>query len=814
MNLPLVSQPYLLSLHDAQACDALLVGGKAARLAAMLRQGLPVPRAFALTVHAFVTGMTEELEAQVRAAYEHLLSPAPSPFLVAVRSSATAEDLEGASFAGLQETVLNVQGADALVEAIRRVWNSLASPQATAYREHTHLHDTAMAVLVQRQIAATVAGVAFGCDPITGEPVIVVEAVAGLGEALVSGAAEPQQWRVERRGGSHQAVLAPTEPLLNDEQLSELVALVETVSALWGQPQDVEWAWDGEQFWLLQARPITGRGEDWFTERLPSDHHLWTAAFLNERFTQPVSPLGWTLVAEHLEQLALRGPLQLLRAEEIEGPLLKLWRGHPYSRVQAWQRIYKLFPDALLPEDAVRYFPGGDVSLRRAPRWPTLGPRLVLNGLRVLRKNFKGVSPLHNPRAWARYEQRQKAALIRFHFRERHLDDLTDPIPEARALMRQVSDLTGELLDLHRWSLLYADLSYSLLRRLLILRYGSEEGAALAVRLTANIESPTTRMNRELAELAAGVREDTKLRTFLETISQAGAGGEPDPPPALEQWWAALESFIQRYGHRFFSLDFYDRPWEADLPALASFLLALANGAIGEPRAQAGYRHNPSVPGVARPVLELTRDYLRMREAQRFHWQQLLALQRRVALKMGLWWAGRGQLAGEEDVFGLTWTELMAGEPDGQRAAARMARLHRLREQAARAPGWHYPDFLRGEAPLRHAPGGAELVGRAVSPGVARGPARLVAHPGDLARIQPGDILVTASPDPGWTPIFGIIAGLVTERGGQLSHGAVVAREYHLPAVSGIPGLMALLRDGEPLLVDGTQGIIIREEPS
>jgi pyruvate,water dikinase len=206
---------------------------------------------------------------------------------------------------------------------------------------------------------------------------------------------------------------------------------------------------------------------------------------------------------------------------------------------------------------------------------------------------------------------------------------------------------------------------------------------------------------------------------------------------------------------------------------------------------------------------------MRLREAQRFYWQELLALQRRVVLVMGNWWAERGQLAAAEHVFGLTWDELMTAKPNRERAAARMKALHRLRTQARQAPAWHYPDFLRGTTPLMSPSSfaqGSQLKARPVSPGIARGPARLIAHPGDFERLRPGDILVTASPDPGWTPIFGTLAGLVTERGGQLSHGAVIAREYGLPAVSGIAGLLGILREGEMLLVDGTEGIVVRLE--
>ncbi|MGB0387520.1 MAG: PEP/pyruvate-binding domain-containing protein, partial [Ardenticatenaceae bacterium] len=499
-------KPILLWLDDPRATDATLVGPKAARLAMMRQAGMPVPAAFVLTTHLFSAGMSDASKDVLRTAYNRLLStPSPSlpfsasppldfasptqPLPVAVRSSATAEDLDGASFAGMQDTVLNVISQEQMLAAVRRVWESLESPEARAYRERAGVPASAMAVLVQQQVAATVAGVAFACDPITGEDVMVIEAVAGLGEALVSGKTEPQRWQIPRHDGSggwetSQIVTTAQAPLLREADVSKVVTLVAQACDFFGEPQDVEWAWDEERLWMLQSRPITTSPEDWFTDHLPNDDYLWTAAFLNERFTQPVSPLGWSMIAKPLARLALRGPLELLGGQKMEGPLLKLWRGHPYSRVEAWQRIYKLFPDAILPEDAERYFPEGDTSLRSAPRHPTFGVHLFLNGLGVLKQNFGATSPLHNPQAWARYEKRQVAALIRFRFAERQLarygshqaptespqaptespqaptesPQAPTPIPAARRLLQEVADLTDELLNLHRWSLLYADL--------------------------------------------------------------------------------------------------------------------------------------------------------------------------------------------------------------------------------------------------------------------------------------------------------------------------------------------------------------------
>lgn len=838
----MTQSPPLIPLADPAATDAALVGSKAARLAVAAGAGLPVPPAFVLTTAAFAAGMSPELAAEICAAARGLLAQgAPA---LAVRSSATAEDLSGASFAGLQQTVLGLTGEHDIPSAVERVWASLQSPEARAYR--AHLGDAvaplAMAVIVQWQVAAKAAGVAFARDPLSGEDVVVVEAVAGLGEALVSGQAEPLTWRLV--GGEifacplTSAAESQAPPLLPDDALRELAALVEQASTLFDSPQDVEWAWDGQRLWLLQARPITGRLEDFFTDHLPGDEFLWTAAFLNERFTQPVSPLGWTLVAEPLAALAFGEPLRLLGAADFGGePLLKLWRGHPYSRVAAWQRLYKLLPDWALPEDAARYFPLGDTTLRRAPRLPHLGLHLLRNTLAVIWREGRAALPWSNPAAWRRYEAEQAAWLARLRAEAASLPHLpaSERQQTARRLLRETQALTERLLAIHRWSLLWADLLFSVLRRLLQALTDPATATRLAAELTAGVGSHTTRLNQAVSALAAraGAREEVRAALAEGIDDLAAALGADDP------FVRAVRAFLDAYGHRFFSLDLSDPPYEAAPRPLFDLILKIAGA--GRPEGQGkgvdtgtwgdGDRRirmatslplrlsaPPLVPLASRllrssGLLALTRRYLRLREDQRFRWQELLAFQRRVALDLGTLWAEAGFLGASEHVFGLTWQELLDAPLDaglGRRAAERIVRLGVLRDQAALAPGWHHPDFLRGNRPLRHERGGAVFHGRPVSPGIGRGPARLVASPADLARLAPGDVLVTTSPDPGWTPIFATIAALVTERGGQLSHGAVVAREYGLPTVSGIADAMRLVEEGEELLVDGTQGVVVR----
>lgn len=805
-------------------------GTKAAHLASLRQAGLPVPAGFVIPPE--MEPSDPSVRTQITASFEEI--HAGGATAVAVRSSSSAEDLPDASFAGQQETILNVQDTETLFSAIEQVRASLYSMATTAYRERVGIARATMSVLVQHQIDAVASGAAFGQDPITGEPVTIIEAVAGLGDALMAGKVTPHVWRIEKDGqiverSDGQAVASsnshcreahrgkrpqdystnrPHDHLTLPETVLRKVAnLVEQAESAFGSPQDIEWVWDGEQVWVLQARPISVRRDgDFFTDHYENDTWLWTATFLNERFTQPISPLGWSIVAGPLEALALRTPLELLGAENVEGPLLKLWRGHPYSRGVVWQRIYKLFPDSILPEDASNYFPAGDVSLRSAPREPHLGLHLIWNGLRVLLSERGGASPFHNPSAWRAFEEKLDARLDRLTAEERSLQHLPDEIAlqTSRRLLRDAQTLTEDLLSLHRWSLLYADLTYSLLRRLCRARYGSTAGAHRAAELTANVQSKTAQLNDALDRLAEMVSRRPDLRNTLahaSSVDEVEAAREPD-----DEFVTALYNFMQYYGHRFFSLDLADPPYEAAPDRLFTLLRTRAGDTDPSLLKQAGTAHP-----LMRPFVQQARQYIRLREDQRFAWQRILAFQRRVAMDLGTRWANENVLTEPQHVFGLTWQELIGRDVTpalGNIAAQRYARWRRLREQFALAPGWHYPDFLRGNHPLIAETASDTLHGRPVSPGIARGRVRVITSPDEFDRLQKGDILVTLAPDPGWTPIFGTIAGLVSERGGQLSHAAVVAREYGLPAVAGISGALTSLDNDVEVLVDGTEGIV------
>jgi len=880
---------WILWLQEITADQRTLVGGKAAALGLLLRAGLPVLPGFCLTTaayHAFLaangqddsldvpptagqglhtTLLHAEIPADLRqelfAAYYQLLQAEPATARVVVRSSATAEDQLDASFAGQAATMLNIGDEAGLLDAVRFCWASLWSPRALAYRQRqggTTSHP-AMALLVQPFIPVEAGGVAFSRDPLQGAELVVLEAAWGLTGGVVHGETTPdrytlspdasaQGWKLQKEELGEKALcrqpctqanqgteLRPVPDslrsrfVLSPEEAGKLASMVKKAEEVFGHPQDIEWGqWQGRVF-ILQSRPITTLSSGYFTASFPSDNELWTAGFLNERFPQPVSPLGWSLVRPFLEELAFRDPLRYMGvplASEI--PLTKLYRGHPYINLAIFQMLYKPFPELFLPEDAHRYFPGGDASLRRRvpfPR-PIWHPGFWLPMMRAFLTNREGWLPWRHYRLWRRFMRRHQeimadlqarldAPKIANHEGHEVSVSLWETISRARAL-------DVELLRLHRWSLTHADLSYSLLRRALSLLKGRKEAAHLAATLVSDTPNLSLQMNQALQELAAlAMREGQSPPLSYEAI-QAGGG------PLAE----ALASFLERYGHRSFGLDIRLAPFAADPAQVMPLLDKLIRAWQGEKMPNES-RPSPGPNGLrqalgrgwrarlAYPFLALllhwARRYMALREDQRFHWQQSLALQRACFLSLGEKLARDGILDRAEDIFFATISEIEDCVTRGVPLPVRQMRKRRgeharlLRDEAA-SPALAYPPFLQGNRPLiSRADSSNCWQGKAVSPGLARGPVKVVISPERLAELKAGDILVTRGADPGWTPVFGTLGGLILECGGLLSHGAVVAREYGLPAVANLPGITSLLKDGDIVLLDAYEGAVLRE---
>lgn len=552
------------------------------------------------------------------------------------------------------------------------------------------------------------------------------------------------------------------------------------------------------------------------------DDYLWTSGFLNERFSEPVSPLGWSVVRELLEELAFREPLRYMGYPQADSlPITKLYRGQPFVNGTVFQVLYKPFPDFLLPEDAYRYFPGGDTSLRKKASYPPsiFAPRFLLSLLRAFLCDAQNWSPWHNYRQWARFtvEHQREMAAIAEQVQELREAGEKASLEALWQVIEQAQELNRKLLALHRWSLTHADLTYTLLRKLAAAWLGTEQGTKLCAALVLGLPNKSLEADQALQKLA-GV-----------------ASGE--------EYEAALAAFLARYGHRSFSLDIYRPNFAADPTQVTELVESLAEGKSnlesrisnledGAQQREAAYNlvrkalaKGPVLSlsnglvgtlkmAVFDHVLGLARSYMPLREDQRFYWQETLAAMRELFLLIGDKLVAEGLLKDRGEVFFSTKDEIETyvkgrGDFPSHEVRNRAREFQQLQGQHELAPHLTYPAFLIGNRPLGVSESREQvLVGRPVSPGLRRGPVKVVSTPSQFSKVQAGDIMVTRSTDPGWTPIFALLGGLIMESGGQLSHGAVVAREYGLPAVAGIAGATQLLHDGQVVLVDGLSGTV------
>ncbi|MBI3965607.1 MAG: phosphoenolpyruvate synthase [Chloroflexi bacterium] len=885
--------PYVLPFAALDRGSLAEAGGKAANLGELTRAGFPVPPGFCVTTAAYdlvaaaadLDSILDELAvtpaeqtaqlatlavaargrllavpvlANVRAAIldaYHALTPLTPSHPVAVRSSATAEDLPSASFAGQQDTYLNVVGDDALVDAVRRCWSSLWTDRAVAYRASNGIDHRAvrLAVVIQQMVDAEVAGVMFTADPLTGRRrQAVVDASPGLGEAIVSGAVNPDHFVVdvatgeilERRlgdkrtiirsvagGGTEHVELAARdrEPCLSDSQLRELAALGAQVETHYGWPQDTEWAIDGTgRLWLTQSRPITTLfplPPDVSTD----DLRVYFSINVAQGVFRPFTPMGAQLL--RLFVTAATTLFGRPPRDPIAGPtFMKELAGRlhfdvtPALRSTVGRKLV-VFATGHMEARSSAIFRQLGADPRFAPTqsaiWPiasALVPTLVRTRL-----------PLRVARALARPD----AARVKARRRADDVLRLGEPRESASALERldQVERLVlagAPRLLPHLFPLLIGGLGSYALANLLVGESAST--AELQVVLRALPHNPTTEMDLALWHLAERVRADVEAaRTLLATpVDQLTLAYRRDGlPPTLQR---ELRAFLAEHGARAVAeIDVGVPRWSEDpshlLGVLANYLRlddpALApdvqfrkGAAAAEAMIEEIVNRVTSQSRVrgrlTRFFLGRVRELLGLREVPKLYFVKLLARARALLWPVGRELARTGRLEAPDDVFFLTLPEARAAVAGADlRSLVRERRADYERELRRR----HLPRVLLSDgteptgAEAAVAAGAGVLTGTPASPGTVTGTARVILNPVG-AHLEPGEILVAPSTDPGWTPLFLTAGGLVMEMGGAMSHGSVVAREYGIPAVVGVAGATERITTGQQITVDGIAGVV------
>jgi pyruvate,water dikinase len=867
----------ILDLALAGPSQLSTVGGKAANLGELIRAGLPVPPGFCVTTEAYrriageagladllaTSGNAANLAERARDAL--LAVPVPADLAeaighayraigddvpVAVRSSATAEDLPSASFAGQQDTYLNVVGTDALIDAVRRCWASLWTDRAVSYRGSNDVdHATVrLSVVVQQMIEADVAGVLFTADPVTGHRGhTVIDASPGLGEAVVSGAVNPDHFVtdaagtvLQRRlgdkrvvvrslpgGGTETVNLAAddTRSCIDDTQVAELTALGQRVQAHYGTPQDTEWALDHDgELWLTQARPITTLYP--LPVRTTEGTRVYFCVSLAQGLTRPVTPMGisgFRTMGSCAAELVFGVPV----TDPIAGPEAFTEAGQrpfiditPVLRSRIGRLVVPRILDVMEARSAVVLR-----NLAADPRFPepaSSGRWRFVRQLAKVAVRFKVpvwllqaiISPAAARRRVARFgrDLRARLSVPEAITSAQRLDHL------ERVLHTQVIPIMPTVVPAPGGGFLAMGLASKLAGE--DIRPGEMNEVLRG--LPHNV---TTEMDLELWELAKRIKRDAGV--FTDTPAElARRFADGSLPESVQH---GLTTFLAEHGHHAVAeIDIGMPRWSDDptylLGVLANYLrltdehatpdAVFANGARaaeGTVRDIVGRVRQRSRPRAAavRFALARTRELAGMRETHKDYLVLAIAHVREQLAVVGAEIAKAGRLDAAEDVYFLDLKQARAalGGADLRGLVAQRREEYERELRRRQVPRVVLSDGTQPEAMAAagRPVDGDQLTGTPASSGSATAPARVILDPVG-AHLEPGEILVAPSTDPGWTPLFLTAGGLVMEMGGANSHGAVVAREYGIPAVVGIADATLRISTGQRITVHGATG--------
>jgi phosphohistidine swiveling domain-containing protein/CheY-like chemotaxis protein len=875
----------LVNLSDIDATMINEVGGKALNLGIMSSGGLPVPGGFCITTDAYRLVVADRLDdlmgkladatdfhavaAAAEEARRRVLAIEPPDELrtaitdhyralgndepVAVRSSATAEDLAYASFAGQQDTYLNVIGTAALMDAVCRCWASLWTDRAISYRNANGIdhRSVTLAVVVQHMIDAAAAGVMFTANPVTGSRnETVIDASPGLGEAVVSGAVNPDHFVINsvdhnvvtRRlgdkrmmitsvagGGTvhHEVADQSSEACLDDQQLRQLVDLGQRVQRHYGSPQDTEWALDSAgKFWLTQARPITTLYPLARTHR-PGLRVLMCLS-LAQGLTRPITPMG--IAAIRLIGTSVATAIKMPPAQPLVGP--------PALHAPG-QRIYLDITSVLrnrLGRRAVIAIFGvmearASAVLKKLAEWPEFSLidsrdhtvlRHIVGALIRNKVPIRAARGLINPE-WAY----RGIATTERQLRRRLTLPTNATAPQRLDFVEQ---RLGELFLLMPRTFAYAVGGLLMLgasRRLL--RDVAEPGELQEV-LRGLPHNITTEMDLRLWGLTQEIRSDEESRrifTDLAVPDLLQRYRDRALPPVAQR---GLQGFLRRFGHRAVAeIDLGMPRWSDDpshLLGVISNYLRLDTDDLdpvrqfraGEEKAEAmiisltarAAEHSRVRARLAGWTLRRVRQLVGLREAPKFLLVVALGAMREHLKAVGSELTANKMIDQVDDVFFLDLGDARRGLA-GEDLRTLVAERREAYEQELKRR--HIPRLLLSDGTepealaIEAAQGDGSLVGSPASTGTVTGPARVVLDPVG-AHLEPGEILVAPSTDPGWTPLFLTAGGLVMEMGGSNSHGAVVAREYGIPAVVGVPDATHKIETGQLITVDGAAGLV------
>jgi len=804
-----------------EATDPQEVGGKAAALARLEAMGFAPPAFLAIRPEAFTPGAdAPQAAAGLKAALDKAL-PALGPGPYAVRSSGRAEDGAEHSHAGQFDSLLNIEAPD-VIAAAKQVWLSGFSDRVQSYRDHTNAAAAeAPGIVVQQMITPRASGVAFSADPMSGQRGrVVISAIAGLGDQLVSGTVDGEDWVICASG----EVLAPdTAHVLSIEDACQIADLATRVETAFGAPQDIEWAIDAAGLHILQARPIT-------TPLLPAPHPDRTLTIFDnsnvvESYPGLVSPLTYSF-ATCVYARVYRAFVRLLGVSEAESRahtavfdnLLGRVDGRVYYNLVNWYRALAMLPGFSLNRGFMETMMGVSEPM----------PAEITQAV--------APEPLHGAARWREYARLARVALgliwqaIRLPHTKRgfyrRLNDALDseldlasaPATALAAEYRRIERLLLDQWDAPLVNDFLCMIAFGASRRLLERWLGP---AGLQLHNDVMIGQGDIVSAQPAQRIAAMGR-----MARAAGLSQALQSGKSDPLDAAPELRAAFDDYLTMFGDRCTEeLKLESIPLTEDPSSLIRAIAASAERP--EPRPQTAHEPDWATMFKGRPLRRVlarvsvgwAKARVSDRENLRFERTRIFGYARRVFRAIGREFAARGLLEAPRDIFFLTVPEVLGAieggglSPDLQSIATR-----RKIEQDASAQRPDPPERIEIRGPAI-APIWADAApppdldrqktGTGCSAGVVEAKARVIRDP-RRESLRPGDILVARHTDPGWIAVFANASAIVVERGSLLSHSAIVARELGIPCVVGLKGATQWITDGETLRVNGATGLVER----
>lgn len=872
---------YVNLLYDENVeVNENLLGGKGANLFRLARYGFIVPQGFVLNTAVYdlfidrnnlgsileelntkltiETLSTDKMRSELQTLQDAFLK-ATIPVEVAeaieealktlelsdkplvVRSSASLEDSKTASFAGIHDSFLNFKSLNTVLDCVKKCYASLWSERAVAYRLKMASNEPVkQAVVIMELINAKASGVAFTCHPLTGRPdLIVINANFGLGEAVVSGAIEPDQYELttkelvpaleQKRIGKKEGKSLPAESggiefvessetvpeqVLSDEDIVKLGLIVQRVYDGLGEGsehQDIEWVFDGDDFQLVQARPVTKRLRYTY-DAIKNQSDIWSNSNIKDAMPMVQTQYGWQFL-KLISEETLNTPIKVTGYPLLKGlEFTRLFKGRGYFNLSLMQWI---FFDGLgiTPKDF------NDMSGGHQPEI-TVPPVKVKEKVGKLIRTLKMVKAMNKAQKGAP-QAFQRAVQYTEEFLEKELSTLSD-----RELIQEFATTIEESMAYTRTFALGTNASgftyYSLSK--ILEKVFPQQGTAIANRLMMGQGNITSAEHGyRLVELADQAKKDPEAMNFFNYTPFDPLEWKEKLSPE-SSFRKAFADFLKEFGHRsVYEGDISNPRWKEDPSYLLLHIRSIINFSDYtqlktrqfEISQKAWQEIMVKVPfylrGIIKYYVKKAVKDSEFREAAKSHLVRFAATARSLALEIERRLTNKGILQQKGDIFHCSWAEMISilrGDWDGRN----LCRMVEKRKQ-------DMEDYKMLAAPDNIIDGVSQKVkeqvsdqsreflrGLGVATGKAEGVVRVIQHPDEGYTLKPGEILVAPSTDPAWTPLFLKASGIIMETGGFLSHGAIVAREYGIPAVVNVSGVLSILKDGDYVIVDGDEG--------